>query len=467
MLKILVVDDEKPARVGMRKVLERVGFEVAEATEGRGALEAIERDRPDIVLLDVSIPPPDGMEVLKRLVGTPQAPLVIMITAYGSERLAAEAIKAGAYDYIPKPYELDELRAAARRAGETIELRREASRLKAELERLGSYGELVGAGPAMRRVFEQIEKVSQTNVTVLVRGESGTGKEVVAREIHRRSARRDKPFVVTNCAAMPETLVESELFGHEKGAFTGADSRRIGKFQAADGGTLFLDEIGDMSTHTQAKVLRVLEESSFEPLGSAQPVTVDVRLISASNRDLEGDIEKENFRRDLYHRIKVVEITSPPLREHREDIPILAEHFVQLFSEKYPAGPRKFSPEAMQLLQQYDWPGNVRELRNVIESALVMASGQEILPAHLALGTAATPTNDQSIPIDFSAPYKEAKRRAVEEFDKRFIGRKLDENAGNVSRTAEALDIYRQSLQSKLKKLHLQGPGVQGGARKQ
>lgn len=456
MLRILIVDDEKPARVGMRKVLERAGFETLEAVDGQSAFEASEREKPDIVLLDVNIPRPDGMEVLKRLREIEDAPLVIMITAYGSERLAAEAIKQGAYDYIPKPYELDELRAAARRAAETIELRRETSRLKAELERLGSYGEMIGVSEAMRRVFEQIDKVSQTNVTVLIRGESGTGKEMVAREIHRRSPRCDEPFVVMNCAAVPETLVESELFGHEKGAFTGADSRRDGKFQAADGGVLFLDEIGDMSSGTQAKVLRVLQESAFERLGSTELIEVDVRLVSATNRHLEQEIDKGAFRRDLYHRLKVVEIEIPPLREHRDDIPVFAEHFLELFRQKYPEGPRRFSPEAMQLLHQYDWPGNVRELKHMIESALVMASGSEILPSYLAFeADRATDSADDRIPVDFSLPYKEAKRRVVDQFDRRFIGRKLRENDGNVSRTAKALRIYRQSLQSKLKKLNL------------
>ena len=230
IVKILVVDDEMPARAGMRKVLERAGFEVSEAEDGEGALAAVRTRAPDVVLLDVNIPRPDGMEVLRQVRGMPDAPLVIVITAYGSERLAAEAIRQGAYDYLPKPYELDELRAAAHRAAETVELRRETSRLKAELERLGSYGEMIGRSDSMRRVFELTEKVSQTNVTVLVRGESGTGKEMVAREIHRRIPRAVKPFVVMNCAAMPETLVESELFGHERGAFTGAESRRVGKF---------------------------------------------------------------------------------------------------------------------------------------------------------------------------------------------------------------------------------------------
>jgi two-component system response regulator AtoC/two-component system nitrogen regulation response regulator NtrX len=455
-VRILVVDDEKPARVGMRKVLERAGFQVSEAADGQSALAAARSDRPDIVLLDVNIPRPDGMEVLKRMRDIEGGPLVIMITAYGSERLAAEAIKQGAYDYIPKPYELDELRAAARRAGETIELRRETSRLKAELERLGSYGAMIGVSAAMRRVFEQIDKVSQTNVTVLIRGESGTGKEMVAREIHRRSARSDEPFVVMNCAAMPETLVESELFGHQKGAFTGADARRAGKFQAADGGALFLDEVGDMSPGTQAKVLRVLQESAFVPLGSTELVTVDVRLISATNRRLEEEIKKGRFRLDLYHRLKVVEMEIPALRGHVEDIPVLAEHFLELYRDKYPDGPRRFSADAMQLLQRHGWPGNVRELKHMIESALVMAAGPEILSSHLALEPG-EPAGDgaEGIPLDFSLPYKEAKRKVVEQFDRRFIGRRLRENDGNVSRTAEALAIYRQSLQTKLKKLGL------------
>jgi DNA-binding NtrC family response regulator len=455
MLKILVVDDERPARVGMRKVLDRAGFLVVEAGDGTAALDAVRRERPDIVLLDINIPPPDGMAVLDEITARPDAPPVIMITAYGSERLAAEAIKRGAYDYLPKPYELDELRAAARRAAETVELRRETSRLRAELERLGSYGEMIGVSEPMRRVFGQVEKVSQTNVTVLVRGESGTGKELVAREIHRRSARSDGPFVVMNCAAVPETLVESELFGHEKGAFTGADERRTGKFRAADGGTLLLDEIGDMSAGTQAKVLRVLQESAFEPLGSSRLVHVDVRLISATNRDLEAEIERDVFRRDLYHRLKVVQIDVPPLRERGEDTPLLAEHFLELFREKYPGGPQKLHPHTVRAMQRYDWPGNVRELKHMIESALVMCTGPEILPEHVGLDDAQTQPGPAGMAVDFAQPYKAAKQALVDDFDRLFIGRKLAENDGNISRTAEALGMYRQSLQSKLRKLGL------------
>jgi two-component system response regulator AtoC/two-component system nitrogen regulation response regulator NtrX len=453
MLKILVVDDELPARVGMRKVLERSGFLVVEAADGASALRAVRDDAPDIVLMDINIPPPDGMAVLADITSRPGAPPVIMITAYGSERLAAEAIKRGAYDYLPKPYELDELRAAARRAAEMVELRRETSRLRAELERLGSYGEMIGVSEPMRRVFGQVEKVSRANVTVLVRGESGTGKEMVAREIHRRSSRRDGPFVVMNCAAVPETLVESELFGHEKGAFTGADERRTGKFRAADGGTLLLDEIGDMSAGTQAKVLRVLQESAFEPLGSSRPVSVDVRLISATNRDLEAEIERDTFRRDLYHRLKVVQIDIPPLRERGEDVLLLAEHFLELYREKYPSGPQNLHPDTVRAMQAYDWPGNVRELKHMIESALVMCTGPEILPEHVGLEDAARRAHGMN--VDYSQPYKEARQALIEEFDRQFIGRKLAENEGNISRTAEALGMYRQSLQSKLRKLGL------------
>ncbi|NLW49667.1 MAG: sigma-54-dependent Fis family transcriptional regulator [Candidatus Brocadiaceae bacterium] len=454
MARILVVDDEQAARLGMRKVLERAGFDVLEATDGPGALESVRRDAPEIVLLDVNIPGPDGLEVLRRISGGPDAPLVIMITAYGSERMAAEAIKQGAYDYIPKPYELEELRAAVRRAAETIELRRETLRLRAELERLGSYGEILGVSAPMRRVFAQIDKVSQADVTVLIRGESGTGKEMAAREIHRRSARRDGPFIVMNCAAMPETLVESELFGHAKGAFTGADTNRIGKFQAADGGTLMLDEVGDMSPGTQAKVLRVLQESAFEPLGSVEPVRVNVRIISATNQDLERGIENEEFRRDLYHRLKVVEIVLPPLRDRGEDIALLAEHFLELFRARYPDGPRRFAPSTVRLLHRYHWPGNVRELKHVVESALVLAAGPEILPEHLSLEQEpAAAVAPEAIRTDLSLPYKEARQALLEEFDRRAIERALDACDGNVSHAAERLDMYRQSLQSKMRRL--------------
>jgi DNA-binding NtrC family response regulator len=454
MVKILIVDDETAARAGMRKVLARAGFEVSEAADGQGALDAVRTGAPDVVLLDISIPHPDGLEVLRRLKEMPDAPLVIIITAYGSERLAAEVLRQGAYDYVPKPYEADELRAAARRAAETVELRRETNRLKAELERLGSYGELVGRSDSMRRVFELIEKVSPTSATVLVRGQSGTGKEMVAREIHRRGPRASRPFVVMNCAAMPETLVESELFGHERGAFTGAESRRVGKCEAADGGTLFLDEVGDMSPGTQAKVLRFLQESTFEPLGSTRTQRVDVRLISATNRDLEKDIEREAFRRDLYHRIKVVQIDLPPLAEHPEDIPLLAEHFLDLYRAQYPGGPQRFSPEALHALQQHGWPGNVRELKHTIESALVTASGPQIVPEHLGLGpTGSAAAGELSVNLDL--PYAQARAQALDEFERRYLGARLEEHEGNISATARALGLYRQTLQNKLKKLGL------------
>jgi len=461
-MKILVVDDERAARTGMSRVLAKSGFTIIEAEDGEAALAAVEREQPDIVFLDINIPKLDGMKVLARLQKRTAPPLVVMITAFGSERLATEAIRNGAYDYIPKPYEIDELRAAAARAAETLSLRREAARLKAELARLGAYGEIVGASAPMMRIFETVEKVSQTDVTVMIRGESGTGKEVVAREIHRRGPRSENPFVVVNCAAMPETLVESELFGHERGAFTGASARRAGKFETADGGTLLLDEIGDMSGNTQAKVLRVLQDGQFERLGGTKTITADVRLISATHRDLRAGINSGAFREDLYYRLKVVEIGLPPLRERREDIPLLAEHFLGIFNERHGKQVRHVSATAMRRLMSSDWPGNVRQLRNVIESAVVLASSEAITPEDLSMefGDSSVAQADET---DFAPqlekyselPLTEAKRRYSMDFERVYITRMVNKHEGNISRAAEELGIKRQNLQQKMRKLGL------------
>jgi two-component system response regulator AtoC/two-component system nitrogen regulation response regulator NtrX len=467
-MKILIVDDELPARTGTSRVLARAGFEVVEAPDGHDALQKVDAEQPDIVLLDVRIPRVDGMAVLERLQQRPAPPLVIMMTAYGSERLATEAIKKGAYDYIPKPYEIDELRAAVARAAETLSLRREAARLKAELDQARAYGELVGASEPMRRVFETIEKVSQTDVTVLIRGESGTGKEIVAREIHRRGARADAPFVAMNCAAMPETLVESELFGHEKGAFTGASAQRPGKFELADGGTLLLDEIGDMSPGTQAKVLRVLQNGEFERLGGRRTLRADVRLISSTHRDLQAEIRSGRFREDLYFRLRVVEIVLPPLRQRPEDIPLLAEHFLTLFSRRHDAPPRALAPEAMRKLVDAPWPGNVRQLRNVMESAVVLAGTDTIGPEDLSIdrmnppapasasGTGTLAADPRALAAACGdVPLREAKKRFTREFEAACIRRALEQTDGNISRAAERLGMKRQNLQKKMRELDL------------
>ncbi|MBA3439393.1 MAG: sigma-54-dependent Fis family transcriptional regulator, partial [Pyrinomonadaceae bacterium] len=384
-LRLLIVDDEEAARYGMRRALGGVGYEIAEAGSIEAARTQLGSFRPDLLLLDVNLPGESGLDFLSELRrGGEDWPLVIMITAHGSERMAVEAIKGGAHDYLAKPFEVDDLRLAVKNALETVRLRRENQQLRRRIELEGKRGTFVGRSAAMERVRLMIDKVSETDVTVLVRGESGTGKELVARAVHEQSqARRRGAFVAVNCAALPSELIESELFGHEKGAFTGAASRRSGKFEQADGGTLFLDEIGDMSQTVQAKLLRALEERRIERLGGAESIPVDVRVVSATHRALEQEITTGNFRADLFYRLRVVTIEVPPLRDRREDIPMLAESFVAAATERYGLPMRAFAPQAMRLLVEYNWPGNVRELRNAIERAVVLAEGDELTPRDL------------------------------------------------------------------------------------
>src|SRR5918911_2680835 len=379
--RVLVVDDEEAARYGIRRALGGGDYEVGEAGSVEEARAAIASRAPDLMLLDVTLPGESGLDLLRELAaaGEPR-PLVIMVTAYGSERMAVEAIKTGAYDYLSKPFEIDELRLVVKNALETVRLRRENLSLRKRIELEGAQrGPITGNSEAMRRVRSMIEKVAETDATVLVRGESGTGKELVARELHERSSHRRKgSFVAVNCAALPSELIESELFGHEKGAFTGAAARRRGKFEQADGGTLFLDEIGDMSANVQAKLLRALEERRIERLGGSESIPVDVRIISATHRPLEQEIEQGNFRADLFYRLRVVTIEIAPLRERREDIPPLAATFARQAAERHNLPERTLGREALRQLMEYDWPGNVRELKNVIERAAIMSEGSEL-----------------------------------------------------------------------------------------
>ncbi|MFQ5688087.1 MAG: sigma-54-dependent transcriptional regulator [Candidatus Scalindua sp.] len=449
---ILIVDDEKAARFGMKMALEKDGYKVIESGDGISASEVIKIKKPALVFLDINMPKVNGIQVLKEINRLENPPMIVIVTAYGSERVAVDAMKKGAYDYIAKPYEIDELRLIARHAFEKLSLEEENARLRSEIDRLESMGEMLGKSRAMKHVFNKIEKVGPSDVTVLIQGESGSGKELVAKEIHKKSPRIDNPMIVMNCAALPETLIESELFGHEKGAFTGATERRLGKFELADKGTIFLDEIGDMSPNTQSKVLRVLQEQSFERLGGTETLRVDVRLISATHKDLLKEIRDGNFREDLYYRLKVVEILLPPLRNRREDIIILLEKFIQCFSEKHNKRVKSISSEAVKIFTKYYWPGNVRELQNVIESAVVMASAE-------TLGVDDFPEeirNSNSYNrLDYNLPFRDAKKIAVEAFERDFVSRKLEENSGNISKTAEALGMHRQSLQHKIKELDM------------
>jgi DNA-binding NtrC family response regulator len=466
-LRLLIVDDEEAARYGMRRSLGGFGYEIQEAESVEAARVLLNTWRPDLMLLDVNLPGASGLEFLSELKkAKTDAPLVILITAHGSERMAVEAIKSGAHDYLSKPFELDDLRLVIKNAFETIELRRENRRLRRriEIEGTAARGALIGASEAMSRVRAMIEKVAETDATVLVRGESGTGKELVAREIHERSqSRRSGAFVAVNCAALPSELIESELFGHEKGAFTGAAARRRGKFEQADGGTLFLDEIGDMSANVQAKLLRALEERHIERLGGNESIPVDVRIVSATHRPLEQEIKDGNFRADLFYRLRVVTVEIAPLRERREDIPVLADSFARAAAERYNLLVRPLGQSALRRLIEYDWPGNVRELRNTIERAAIMAEGDELtardLPEEIKKQPAANggasanlePETDGSLAVPFTADFRSDRR----EFERRYIARCLEDSGGNVTRAATILGMHRQSLQHKLRELGL------------
>ena len=463
-LRLLIVDDEEAARYGMRRALETFGCEIAEA-ESAEAARALLRNSPfDLLLLDVNLPGMSGLEFLNELrgaagTGTADTPQVIIITAHGSERLAVQAVKNGAYDYLSKPFEVDELRLVVKNAFENIELRRENRSLRRRIEiETSQSGALLGNSAAMQRVRAMIEKVADTDATVLVRGESGTGKELVARELHDRSSTRSNgAFVAVNCAALPSELIESELFGHEKGAFTGAAARRKGKFEQAHNGTLFLDEIGDMSANVQAKLLRALEERRIERLGGDESIPVDVRIVSATHRALEEEITQGNFRADLFYRLRVVTIDIAPLRDRREDIPVLAKAFASQAAERHGLPDRPIARDALKRLVEYNWPGNVRELRNAIERAAIMSEGEELTA--LDIGDESTSTKssgvDASVNGGLVVPYTSDFRDDRREFERRYIARCLEEAGGNVTRAASVLGMHRQSLQHKLRELGL------------
>ena len=456
---ILIVDDEEAARLGMRRALKN--YDATEAGSVEEARFLIAQYKPALILLDNHLPGLSGMEFLYELASQDHAPQVVMITAHGTERTAVEAIKAGAYDYLAKPFELDELRLVVKNALEARGLRAENARLKEELAAIKGSGDLLGTSEAMQKVYDLIAKVAATDITVLIRGESGTGKELVARAIHDQSAsRRHGQFVAMNCAAMPSELIESELFGHEKGSFTGAANQRKGKFEAADGGTIFLDEIGDMSMTTQAKLLRVLEERKIERLGSSQSISVDVRVISATNVDLEKAVETGKFRGDLYYRLRVVPINLPPLRERVSDIPLLAAHFLKGYASRYSLPCADISHAALTKLTAYHWPGNIRELRNVVERSVVLADGVTLQPSDLPeeLNAKAKVTETPVLIGDgdnLLIPYLDDFREARKAFERAYIERCLIETNGNVTRASEKVGMHRQSLQQKLKDLGL------------
>ncbi len=455
---VLIVDDEPAARYGMRRALEKQGYSIVEAESVSAAETVVENQSPAAVLLDVKLATESGLDYLPRLSNRKNAPVVIIVTAHGSERTAVEAIKKGAYNYLAKPFDLDELRILVRNAVETFQLRAENERLRSEVAGSGTFGNLIGSSLQMEKIYSLIEKVAQTDVSVLIMGESGTGKEMVAKEIHSRSRVKSGPFVALNCAAMPEELIESELFGHEKGAFTGASARRIGKFEIADKGTLFLDEIGDMSPKTQAKVLRVLEEKKFQRLGSNEELSTDARIISATNKQLVDEVKEQRFREDLYYRLCVVTINLPALRERKTDIPALAQAFCHRFAIAYKGSPLGLSKEVIKAFLEYDWPGNVRQLRNILEQAVVLTDSGEITLDVIPETIISKPLIkrkinqiEDSVSVSMSLRFRDAKR----DFEKKYIERCLEQTSGNITQAAALLDMHRQSLQHKIKELGL------------
>ena len=467
--RILVIDDEAAIRDSLRMILEYEDYLFVGAASGQEGVAAVQRERPDLVLLDIKMPGMDGLEVLRKLHALDETLPIVMISGHGTTATAVEAIRSGAVDFLDKPLSSERVIVTLQNALRQSELRSENRELKLAME---SRYEIVGSSPALRRVLEAVKRAAPTNATVLLLGESGVGKELVARTIHRNSPRASQRFVQVNCAAIPEELIESELFGHEKGSFTGATEKQIGKFEQADRGTIFLDEVGDMSQKTQAKVLRVLQEQEVERLGSARTIKVDVRVIAATNKNLEDGIQRGEFREDLYFRLNVIPIVVPPLRERREDIPLLVQHFAKLTSEEHNLKPRRFDAAAMDALQRYRWRGNIRELRNAIERLMIMAAADvvrvEDLPPEIRAGggggaaitsepvaipqstyaTAGSTAAEESRPVGASAAgtlreFKDAAERA-------YLVQKLRENNWNISKTAEVIDTPRSNLYKKL-----------------
>jgi len=437
-VKILVVDDEAIVRESLGDWLKDVGYRVFTAENGHKALEVIEKEKPGIMIADLVMPGMDGIELMKRAKAQQPGIEVIIITAYASIPTAITAMKEGAYDYIEKPFCPERAELLVKKLAEHQELVKENLSLRQRLEDRYRFENIIAKSSKMQRVIEIIKVVAKSNATVLITGESGTGKELVARAIHSQSHRRNKPFVAVSCAALPESLLESELFGHEKGSFTGAYAQKKGKFEFANGGTLFLDEVGEMSANIQVHLLRVLEEKEFARVGGNEPIRVDVRVISATNKDLRKAIEKQEFREDLYYRLNVVNIELPPLRERKEDVPLLAEHFLHKFAMENQKEITGFSPESMEIVLDYDWPGNVRELENAIERAVILAKDSLITVADL-------PQENLS-QVRLASTGKNLK-----EVEKNHVLNVLRETGGNYSEAARILGISRMTLYNKAK----------------
>ncbi len=447
--RILVADDEKGIRAALGQLLEYEGYEVRAVGTAINAIAEFEKWRPHLSFLDVKMGGIDGLEALKKIRQLDPAAIVVMISGHGTIQTAVEATQLGAYDFLEKPLDTDRILVTLRNALRHGNLQEENSRLRETIE---THYEIVGKSFAIRSLIEKIERVAPTPARVLINGENGTGKELVARAVHRLSARAAHPFIEVNCAAIPSELIESELFGHMKGSFTGAIADRAGKFEQADGGTLFLDEVGDMSLSAQAKVLRVLEDGVVTRIGGSKPVAVDVRVIAATNKNLESEIHENRFREDLYYRLNVVPVSVPALRERREDIPLLVSHFTAVLTKQQGMAARTFTPDAIERLAMYDWPGNVRELRNTVERILILASGPRVPASDVErlVGQRAAEGSTFGSLLE-SRTFEEFKDAA----ERAFLLAKLREHDWNVSETARLLDMPRSNLYKKIERYGL------------
>ena len=472
--QILVVDDSQPIITLMKEFLEEEGYRVITATSAKDALLLIDKEEPDLVMMDIKLPDMDGLDALIEIKKRDPKLSVIMMTAFGTTQAAIEAMKRGAYDYVAKPFNNEELRALIKKALEAGRLMKESVSYQPKKSELTEGVCIIGESPQMLEIYKTIGKVADSNATILIRGESGTGKELVARAIYQNSSRKDKPFLAVNCAAIPESLLESELFGHEKGSFTGAINKRIGKFQQCDEGTIFLDEIGDMSLSTQTKILRVLQEHTFEAVGSENTVRVDVRVIASTNKDLSKAIERGEFREDLYYRLKVVTIYMPPLRNRLEDISLLVDYFIQKFNRQYHKNVKKIYPEVIQHLKNYKWPGNVRELENALQTAVIMSKKDVLLLDNFPLFTQKLAVINPEM-LQQASNYEkvfqdtvrsilknpvisadgELYKRVMSDLEKSLIEAVLDENRKSQTKSAKILGISRNTLRSRMKEYGL------------
>ncbi len=451
---LLIVDDEAGHRQMLRAYLEDEGFQISEAADGLKAEAKVQERTFDLVLLDLKMPGIDGLEALRRIRSITTAMPIIMMTAYGTIKSAVEAIKSGAQDFVAKPLDMEGLTLKIRKVLHLHELEQGSLLQQARLEAGFDFSRIIGRSPKMLELLETLALVAPTEATVLILGESGTGKELIANALHQNSPRRHKPLVKLNCAALQESLLESELFGHERGAFTGAISRKEGRFQQADGGSIFLDEIGDMTLNTQAMMLRVLQEQEFEPVGGTRTIKVDVRVIAATNKDLLQEVQAGRFREDLYYRLNVVSLTMPSLRERREDIPLLTDHFLKVYAEKNRRLLKGVEPGVLDAFHRYQWPGNVRELENAIERAVIMCSGEylrvEDLPLSLRGPGPGAITGEGGVKAGLS----------MREMEKQLILKTLEETQGNKSKAARLLGISRRTLLNKLQEYRI-GDGTE------